>query len=53
MEQAAYSIASKIKRDGIKGRPFLNPVLSDAKLDELVSSIAKVVGKEISLSMNV
>jgi len=53
MEQAAYSIASKIKRDGIKGRPFLNSVLTDAKMDELVKSIAEVVGKEISLSINV
>jgi hypothetical protein len=53
MEQAAYSIASKIKRDGIKGRPFLNSVLTDAKMDELVKSIAEVVGKEISISMNV
>ncbi len=50
---AAYNIAKSIKRRGIKGRPFLNPVLSDAKLNELVSSIAEVVGKEISISMNV
>ena len=53
IDAAAYNIARAIKRRGIKGRPFLNPVLSDAKLDELVSSIAEVVGKEISISMNV
>jgi hypothetical protein len=53
IDAAAYNIARAIKRRGIKPRPFLNPVLSDAKLDELVSSIAEVVGKEISISMNV
>jgi len=51
--QAAYKIAVTIKKRGIKPRPFLNPVLTDSKLDELVSSIAQVAGKEISLSMNV
>ena len=53
IDAAAYNIAKSIKRRGIKGRPFLNPVLSDAKMDELVSSIAEVVGKEISISINV
>jgi hypothetical protein len=53
IDAAAYNIARAIKRRGIKPRPFLNPVLTDAKLDELVSSIAQVAGKEISLSMNV
>jgi len=53
IDVAAYNIAKSIKRRGIKGRPFLNPMLSDAKMDELVSSIAVVVGKEISISINV
>jgi len=53
IDAAAYNIAKSIKRRGIKGRPFLNPVLSDAKMDELVNSIAEVVGKEISISINV
>ena len=53
IDAAAYNIAKSIKRRGIKGRPFLNPVLSDAKMDELVTSIAQVVGKEISISINV
>ena len=53
IDQAAYNIARSIKRRGIKGRPFLNPVLTDAKMDELVNSIAEVAGKEIALSINV
>ena len=53
IDQAAYNIARTTKIRGIKGRPFLNPVLTDAKMDELVSSIASVVGKEIALSLNV
>jgi 4-hydroxy-3-methylbut-2-en-1-yl diphosphate synthase IspG/GcpE len=53
IDAAAYNIAKSIKRRGIKGRPFLNQVLTDAKMDELVSSIAQVVGKEISISINV
>ena len=53
IDAAAYNIAKSIKRRGIKGRPFLNPVLSEAKMDELVTSIAQVVGKEISISINV
>jgi hypothetical protein len=53
IDAAAYNIAKSIKRRGIKGRPFLNPVLTDAKMDELVTNIAQVVGKEISISINV
>ena len=53
IDQWAYNTARSIKRRGIKGRPFLNPVLTDAKMDELVNSIAQVVGKEIALSINV
>ena len=53
IDQAAYNIARTTKIRGIKGRPFLNPVLTDAKMDELVNSIAQVVGKDIALSINV
>ena len=53
IDQWAYNTARSIKRRGIKGRPFLNPVLTDAKMDELVNSIAEVVGKDIALSINV
>ena len=53
MTNAAYSIATATKRDGIRARPFFDKVMTDAKMDELVTSIAQVVGKEISLSINV
>lgn len=53
IEQAATAIATSTKKRGIKGRPFLNPVLTDAKMNELVGSIAEVAGKEIALSINV
>ena len=53
IDQAAYNIARSIKRRGIKKRPFLNPVLTEAKMDELVNSIAQMAGKEIALSINV
>ena len=53
IDQAAYNMARATKRRGIKGRPFLNPVLTDAKMNELVGSIAEVAGKEIALSINV
>ena len=53
MTAAAFAMAAATKKRGIEPRPFLNPVLTDAKMDELVSSIAQVVGKEISISINV
>ena len=52
IDEAAYNMARATKRRGIKGRPFLNPVLTDDKLNELVVSIAEAAGKEISLSMS-
>ncbi len=36
IDVAAYNIAKSIKRRGIKGRPFLNPMLSDAKMDTII-----------------
>ena len=52
IDQASYNIARAIKRRGIKGRPFLNPVLTEDRINALMVSIAEVAGKEISLSIN-
>jgi len=52
IDEAAYNMARATKRRGIKPRPFLNPVLTDDKMNELVVSIAEAAGKEISLSMS-
>lgn len=46
---AAYAIATGTKKRGITARPFVEPVLTPAKIKELVNEIALATNKEIKL----
>lgn len=49
IERAAYGYATETKKRGIKARPFVEPILTRQKINELVKDIAQATGKDIML----
>ena len=49
MTNAAYSIATATKRDGIRARPFVDNVMTDDRVKELIVGVAEAAGKKIKL----
>lgn len=51
--QYAFLVARKIKRDGIKPKPFKDQVIDDGRLEVLQKDIAEIIDQEITIDFTI
>lgn len=51
MEAAAWAIMSKIRRDGLKPRPFYSDVVNDDLISYLSDAISTLIGRAITVNI--